>query len=387
VPVWAERAEPTTWHPQHIAERYGLLTLIVLGESILSATVAIQSALASGEALPALLPLIIGGLLIVFSMWWAYFDRPVHDLLTSFGKAIVWGYGHYLVFAAAAAVGAGLAVSVDQVTHHAKVSAAGAGAAVAIPIAVFLVCLWILHDRPEYRQTRWLGPIAAGLVLLTPFSGYPVLLTGGILASLIAIKLVLRRQAVRRTHMYLALFLFPWVLMYALSTLVMNHRALFVDAYGEGPIPFVEERRLVYEGVFPENADLKTISTEILMSLGFDGAHGVSRRKDGTIAINRNDLITPRRLTYSPADRTLLIERMQGRPNAFLERFHRRRGYATGYALDTVWAGSVDLFIIAMVFWVASGLWMWWEMKVTRRLGLTALAGGVGVFALYLLTM
>jgi low temperature requirement protein LtrA len=195
VPVWAERAEPTTWHPQHIAERYGLLTLIVLGESILSATVAIQSALASGEALPALLPLIIGGLLIVFSMWWAYFDRPVHDLLTSFGKAIVWGYGHYLVFAAAAAVGAGLAVSVDQVTHHAKVSAAGAGAAVAIPIAVFLVCLWILHDRPEYRQTRWLGPIAAGLVLLTPFSGYPVLLTGGILASLIAIKLVLRRQA------------------------------------------------------------------------------------------------------------------------------------------------------------------------------------------------
>ena len=86
VPVWAERAEPTTWHPQHIAERYGLLTLIVLGESILSATVAVQSALASGEALPALLPLIVGGLLIVFSMWWVYFDRPVHDLLTSLAQ-------------------------------------------------------------------------------------------------------------------------------------------------------------------------------------------------------------------------------------------------------------------------------------------------------------
>ena len=54
VPVWAERAAPTTWHPHHIAERYGLLTLIVLGESILAATVAVQSALASGEALAAL---------------------------------------------------------------------------------------------------------------------------------------------------------------------------------------------------------------------------------------------------------------------------------------------------------------------------------------------
>ncbi len=195
VPVWAERAEPTTWHPQHIAERYGLLTLIVLGESILSATVAIQSALASGEALPALLPIIIGGLLIVFSMWWAYFDRPVHDLLTSLVKAVVWGYGHYLVFAAAAAVGAGLAVNVDQVGHHTKISAAAAGAAVAIPVAVFLVCLWVLHDRPEYRRTRSFGPIAAVLVLLTPLTGYAVFLTGGILASLIAIKLVLKREA------------------------------------------------------------------------------------------------------------------------------------------------------------------------------------------------
>ena len=37
VPMWAERPSPTTWHPHHITERYGLLTLIVLGESILSA--------------------------------------------------------------------------------------------------------------------------------------------------------------------------------------------------------------------------------------------------------------------------------------------------------------------------------------------------------------
>ena len=40
-----------------------------------------------------------------------------------------------------------------------------------------------------------------------------------------------------------------------------------------------------------------------------------------------------------------------------------------------------------MVFWVLSGLWMWWEMKVTRRFGLTSLLAGAGVFALYLLTL
>ena len=143
VPVWAESAQQTTWHPHHISERYGLLTLIVLGESILAASVAIQSALASGGTVPALVPVIVGGLLIVYSMWWVYFDRPVHDLLTSFRKAMMWGYGHYLVFASAAAVGAGLGVAVDQAARHAEISSVAAGfAVVAVPVTVFIASLW-----------------------------------------------------------------------------------------------------------------------------------------------------------------------------------------------------------------------------------------------------
>jgi low temperature requirement protein LtrA len=190
LPAWAERASPTTWHPHHIAERYGLLTLIVLGESILSATTAIESAFTSGNALSDLAPLIVGGLLIVYSMWWIYFDRPVHDLLTSIRKAFVWGYGHYFVFGSAAAVGAGLAVAVDAATHHAKIGPVGAGVAVAVPVATYLVCLWILHYRSEYRRSRSYGPIAAVLVLLTPLTGHAVPLIGLILAALVALKLV-----------------------------------------------------------------------------------------------------------------------------------------------------------------------------------------------------
>jgi low temperature requirement protein LtrA len=201
LPVWAESASPTTWHPHHIAERYGLLTMIVLGESILAATTAIQSALASGEALSNLTPLILGGLLIVYSMWWLYFHRPVHDLLTNLRKAFIWGYGHYFVFASAAAVGAGLAAAVDAATHHAKIGLVGAGFAVAIPVATFLICLWLLHDRPEYQKTRMSGPAAAVLVLLTPFTDMAVPLIGLILAALVAVKLVVYRHEVHvATH-------------------------------------------------------------------------------------------------------------------------------------------------------------------------------------------
>jgi low temperature requirement protein LtrA len=197
VPAWAETSAATTWHPQHIAERYGLLTLIVLGESILSATVAVQSALASGEALPGLVPIIVGGLLTAYSIWWMYFDRPVHDLLTSLRQAIRWGYGHYFIFASAAAVGAGLAVGVDQATHHAEIGSTAAGFAVAIPVAVFVTCLWLIHDRPEYRESRPLGMVAVVLIVLTPLTSQAILLTGVVLASLVSIKLLIRHQSER----------------------------------------------------------------------------------------------------------------------------------------------------------------------------------------------
>jgi hypothetical protein len=190
---------------------------------------------------------------------------------------------------------------------------------------------------------------------------------------------------VRRAHMYLALFLFPWLLMYALSTAAMNHRAMFASASPGGAPAYQIERELTYDGVFADEADLRAVSRQILSSLDLDGAHGVTRRKDGAIVITRNDLRTPRRLTYAPASRALVIEKLPSPTNVMLERFHRRRGYATGYALDTAWAVSIDLVIGGMIFWVLSGLWMWWEMKVTRTFGAVALASGAALFCLFVI--
>ena len=192
---------------------------------------------------------------------------------------------------------------------------------------------------------------------------------------------------IRRTHMYVALFLFPWLLMYALSTAMMNHRASFASSTPGGAPVYEKERELTYDGVFPEDAELRSISQQILSSLDLDGAHGVTRRKDGAIVIARNDLLTPRRLTFVPSTRALTVERLPHRTNVMLERFHRRRGYATGYALDTTWAVTVDLVIAGMIFWVLSGLWMWWEMKVTRATGALALVSGAGLFVLFILTI
>lgn len=189
VPVWAERRVQTPWHPGHIAERYGLLTIIVLGEAILAATVAVQRGVAEAGLDGPLLGLVVGGVLIVFSMWWLYFRRPVRPLLerAPLWRAIFWGYGHYVIYASGAAVGAGLALGIDVVTGHAVLGPFGAGMAVAAPVSLFLIALWVLHELQHPSvPTRASGPLTAGLVLLTPLTGHAVLLTGLLLAALLA---------------------------------------------------------------------------------------------------------------------------------------------------------------------------------------------------------
>jgi low temperature requirement protein LtrA len=195
LPIWAERAAPTTWHPRHIAERYGLFTLIVLGECVLASSLEEDAALADLATTAA------GGLLTVFGMWWLYFAKESHEFLTSLRVAIVWGYGHYLVFASAAAVGAGLAVNVDYLTDHAAIGARGAAAAFTIPVALFLLAVWALQVRPHHLG-HWhttLVPTTAVLVLASTLAPEPVLVTGLLVAAMIGVTLVaLHRPAAAR---------------------------------------------------------------------------------------------------------------------------------------------------------------------------------------------
>ena len=123
IPVWAERSgRHTPWHADHIAERYGLFTIIVLGECVLAATTAVDAAIEAGGVSAALVILAIGGLLLVFGLWWSYFKhRSGIDERLSLRAAIAWGYGHYFVFAAVAAMGAGLQVAADSILGDADI--------------------------------------------------------------------------------------------------------------------------------------------------------------------------------------------------------------------------------------------------------------------------
>lgn len=171
VPIWAARKGEPSWHPHHIAERYGLFTIIVLGESVLAATTGVQTALVENGVSGALVVMFVAALVILFALWWLYFLEPAGEgLELNRDRSFMWGYGHYGVFAALAALGAALEAAVESISHHIESTPLVVAFAVAVPVSVFLVLLWAIHaplvPRLEIRPAVILP--AAVAVLATP---------------------------------------------------------------------------------------------------------------------------------------------------------------------------------------------------------------------------
>lgn len=148
VPVFAERARNTPWHPHHIAERYSLFVLILLGESLLASANAIIDALNSGEHVEGIIRLAISGLILAAGVWWLYFSHEYGDRLHTVSAGFRFGYAHYLLFASVGAISAGIEVELDLLSGAADhLSAQAASLAFAVPVALFMFVVWLILLR------------------------------------------------------------------------------------------------------------------------------------------------------------------------------------------------------------------------------------------------
>jgi low temperature requirement protein LtrA len=164
-PFIAERKASTPWHAHHIAERYGLLVIITLGEVILG-TVASLNAVVHGEAgwtVDAAL-VAIAGVGLTFGSWWMYFAVPwAEPLVRHRERGFPFGYGHLLMFGALAAMGGGLHVAAYGLENEAKIDATGTVLSVAIPVAIYVAVLFALYS--VLMRTR--DPFHVGLIAAT----------------------------------------------------------------------------------------------------------------------------------------------------------------------------------------------------------------------------
>jgi low temperature requirement protein LtrA len=197
VPVAAERTVSTPWHPHHLTERYGLFALILLGESILASANAIIGALHEAETLGPLIGIGSLTLVVTAALWWIYFWPPHHEAIRGPKHPLVYGYGHYFIFAAAGAFSAGIEVEIDVITGHSELESPSASFAYTIPIAVFILGIWLLAIRVNADEiVNVVVPSGAVLVLVDPVLPIPIAISAVILV-LVVVTLVWRRPQPR----------------------------------------------------------------------------------------------------------------------------------------------------------------------------------------------
>ncbi len=195
-------------------------------------------------------------------------------------------------------------------------------------------------------------------------------------------------KVIRRVHMYLALFLTPWMLVYALSGLVLNHGEMVRGFYGGKFSDFEKIGERPYAAAFSADADARLIGAQILDDLGLAGTFNVQGNPDQPrLVINRSAPFTAHRITYFRAEHRLVIEKQSLNAPVVLNRLHFRHGYEQNFFSAKIWAVVVDLAVVGMLFWVASGIWMWWEIRPARAWGAVFALVGCGAFGLLLATI
>jgi low temperature requirement protein LtrA len=186
----------TPWHAHHIAERYGLLVIIALGEGIIG-TIASLSVLVGPEgpgwSLDAGL-VAIAGVALTFGMWWIYFVVPSGTILhhrreRSFG----WGYGHIPIIAAVVGTGGGLHVAAYYLEKHSALDAEATVLCVVVPVAVYVVGIFVLYAALTRTLDR-----------------FHLLLLGGS-AVLLAAPVALAAAGASMAWCLVVLSLSPWV--------------------------------------------------------------------------------------------------------------------------------------------------------------------------------
>jgi low temperature requirement protein LtrA len=199
----------TPWHAEHIAERYGLLVIITLGEVILGTVAAVNAVVhgGAGWSVDAAL-LAVAGVGLAFGCWWMYFAVPwAAPLVRHRERAFPFGYGHLIVFSALAAMGAGLHVAAYALDGEAAIGETAVVLTVAVPFAIYVLMFYILYSS----LVRTFDAFHMGLLAAT--------------AALLVVSVALAAAGVDVAICLLVLTLAPVVTVVGYETLGHRHMA------------------------------------------------------------------------------------------------------------------------------------------------------------------
>jgi len=184
----------------------------------------------------------------------------------------------------------------------------------------------------------------------------------------------------RRVHLYLGLALLPWFFMYGISSVPFAHSAFFerLDAAKKLPLWTLTLERPLDVAVPDDPDGLRRLGRVLLGEAGLQGmTYGVYRQSPTQINVYAYSFWKSTQLKYFTDRRLFTQEDRRFRWDHFLTGMHARGGFDQDGLLPRSWSVVVDLVQFAILLWIASGVWMWWELRGHRRWGIAAILGGM----------
>jgi low temperature requirement protein LtrA len=183
-------------HASHLVERFGLFTLIVLGESVIS----VAQGAAEVDWTAATVAAAMGGFLAVACLWWLYFDRIDDGTVRSVLRGLIWNYAHLPLLGGLVSVAVGTEFAVREAAtgtlDRSTTLALGGGTALYL-LSTVVVGLAV-RSGADRTLWLWLGAAGAALAmgLVWPL-GLPVgllLALDLVLVTLVGVDAVARRR-------------------------------------------------------------------------------------------------------------------------------------------------------------------------------------------------
>jgi hypothetical protein len=195
----------------------------------------------------------------------------------------------------------------------------------------------------------------------------------------------------RRTHLYLALALLPWFVMYGASSVPFAHGQFFERRDQQRGVPLWTlryERPLDVPLPASDPASMRAFATALLDDAGIHGTtFGAYRQNPTQINVYSYSFWRSTQLLYFTDRKIVRAEDRRFRWDQFLTGMHARGGFTDDRAFIRSWSVIVDLVQIGIIIWIVSGLVMWWDLRGHRRWGLAVLAAGVLSFVVFTLKL
>ena len=192
-------------------------------------------------------------------------------------------------------------------------------------------------------------------------------------------------QTGRTLHLYAGLFLAPFLIIFAVSVMVINHRHPVT-----GKPVIVTESKTIHS--IPENLESLNAVHSLMEQAGISGwvtfFRHIEERKQFRFIVLRPTL--RRNVTLDLENKTLEIENLPADLKSTLYWLHVMPGPHTQYrnwVFLFLWWALADGVAYGGIFLGVSGIYLWYFLKQERRVGLVLMTLGMVVLALVLVPL